>query len=184
MSTSFNLRLQAREVLKLHAQCEREEESEKSKVKYALEKGNIDAARIHAANSIRKHNEALRYLQYHAKLEILRHQVETAERSNTVSTELRKALPQLTKLTNNTSMDSATLFTEFEKVFDDLEVREAYTDQTISSSTAHLAPQHDVDTLISKVADEHALDVGGMLESANAIRGAVTSRSDADRITK
>ncbi|GFE53788.1 charged multivesicular body 1 [Babesia ovis] len=184
MSTSFNLRLQAREVLKLHAQCEREEEAEKLKVKRALEKGNVEAARIHAANSIRKHNEALRYLQYHTKLEILRNQVDSAERSNQVTCELRKALPQLKKLTTNKHMDSATVFNEFEKIFDDLEVTEAYADQTMSNSTAHLAPQYEVDTLISQVADEHALDIGNMLDSACAIRGAVTNRNNTGKLTE
>ncbi|ORM39771.1 Charged multivesicular body protein 1 [Babesia sp. Xinjiang] len=184
MSTSFNLRLQAREVLKLHAQCEREEESEKLKVKRALEKGNVEAARVHAGNAIRKHNEALRFLQYHAKLEILRHQVDSADRTNKVTCEMRKALPQLRKIANCKSMDSASLFNQFEKIFEDMEVAEAYTDQTMSDTTAHLAPQLEVDTLISKVADEHALDIGTMLDSARAIRGAVSNRNDIGKLAK
>lgn len=76
---------------KLQAQCEREEEAEKLKVKKALEKGNVEAARIHAATAIRKRNESLRYLQYQSKLDILRNQVDNAERTKTVSSAIRRA---------------------------------------------------------------------------------------------
>ncbi|KAK1934930.1 hypothetical protein X943_003406 [Babesia divergens] len=184
MSTSFNLRLQAREVQKLQAQCEREEESEKLKVKKALEKGNVEAARIHAATAIRKHNESLRYLQYQSKLDILRNQVDNAERTKTVTRELSKALPQLRKINKCKTMDSATVFKEFEKIFNDMEVREAYTDQTMNETTAHLAPQQDVDALISQVADEHAIDVGDIIDSASAVREALISRNKADQLAE
>ncbi|GIX66020.1 ESCRT-related protein CHMP1B-like protein [Babesia caballi] len=184
LSTSFNLRLQAREALNRKAQCEREEESEKLKVKRALEKGNIEAARIHAGNAIRRHNEALRYLQYHSKLEILRNQVDTADRTKNVTLEMRKALPHLNKINTSKQLDSVELFKEFEKLFDDMTVKEEYADQTMSNATAHMAPEQDVDTLISKVADEHALDVSSMLESASGLRGEVITKSTIDKLTK
>jgi hypothetical protein len=43
--------------------CEKEEKSEKGKVKKAIEKGNIEGARIYAQNAIRKKTEQLNYLK-------------------------------------------------------------------------------------------------------------------------
>lgn len=184
MSTSFNLRLHAREVLKQQALCEREEEAEKLKVKRALEKGNAEAARIHAANAIRKRNESLRYLQFHSKLEILRNQLENAERSNTVTTELKRVLPQLRKVNKCKANDSSIIFKQFEDIFNDMEVKEAYADQTMNETTAHMAPQQDVDSLISKVAEEHALDIGDILDGSSAVREVLISRTKADKLTE
>ncbi|KAK2197368.1 Snf7 family [Babesia duncani] len=181
MDTSFNLRLQAREAQKLHEKCLREEEQEKIKIKSALEKSNVEAARVHAGNSIRKHNEALRYLQFHAKLETIRSQVDTAARSERVTTELKKALPSINRLVTHKAYDSVDLFQQFEKVFEDLEVREAYADQSVQDQTAHLAPNDEIDDLITKVAEEHALDVGDLLSTTGAI---ITPISQAKKQTK
>lgn len=43
--------------------CEKDEKSEKGKVKKAIEKGNIEGARIYAQNAIRKKTEQLNYLK-------------------------------------------------------------------------------------------------------------------------
>ncbi|AFZ80199.1 hypothetical protein BEWA_030530 [Theileria equi strain WA] len=169
LDTKFNLKLQAREAEKYHAKCLREAEVEKLKVKSALEKSNAEAARIHAANSIRKHNEALKFLQYKAKIDMILAQVETAIRSQNVTVELKKALPHLNKILNCKSMDSVDIFRSFEKVFEDLEVRESYSNQTMAQETAHLAPAEDVDVLISRVAEEHALDVGDLLHATGVL---------------
>ncbi|EDO06951.1 uncharacterized protein BBOV_IV005900 [Babesia bovis T2Bo] len=177
MPTSLDLRLQAREALKLQSQCEREEVNEKEKVKRSLEKGNMEAARIHAGNAIRKHNEALRYLQYHSKLEILRSQVESAERTNALNEQLKEALPRLSKMTKYKSNGNTNLMQELEKIFDDLDVSEAYGDMTMNSVNAHLAPQNEVDNLISKVADEYALDIGDMLNASRVIGSSLSNRN-------
>lgn len=64
------------------------------------------------------------------------------------------------------------------------EVREAYTYQTMNETTAHLAPQQDVDALISQVADEHAIDVGDIIDSASAVREALISRNKVDQLAE
>ncbi|KAK8579881.1 hypothetical protein V6N13_143042 [Hibiscus sabdariffa] len=54
--TSKSLQRQARK-------CEKEEKSEKLKVKNAMEKGNMDGAGIYAENAIRKRTEQMNYLR-------------------------------------------------------------------------------------------------------------------------
>lgn len=76
----FNLRFTSKQLVKTSKKCEKEEKEEKAKVgvsqperassrecalrarsrqvKRAIEKGNIDGARIYAQNAIRKKNEA------------------------------------------------------------------------------------------------------------------------------
>lgn len=54
------------------------------KVKSAIESENPETARIHAANSIFKRNEAMRFLELKSRLDILTAQVDSAIRTQRV----------------------------------------------------------------------------------------------------
>ncbi|XP_030945699.1 ESCRT-related protein CHMP1A-like [Quercus lobata] len=60
--TSKSLQRQAKK-------CEKEEKSEKLKIKKAMEKGNIDGARIYAKNAIRKRTAQMNYLRLASRLD-------------------------------------------------------------------------------------------------------------------
>lgn len=68
-NTIFDLRFTSKQLTKESQRSEREEASEKFKAKKCIEKGVIDAARIHAENAIRKKSEALNYLRLSSKLD-------------------------------------------------------------------------------------------------------------------
>ena len=59
----FNLKFTAKQLVRASKKCEKEEKEERNKVKRAIEKGNIDGARLYAQNAIRKKNETLNYLK-------------------------------------------------------------------------------------------------------------------------
>ncbi|CAD6227159.1 GSCOCG00011928001-RA-CDS [Cotesia congregata] len=59
----FNLKFAVKELERNSKKCEKEEKVEKSKVKKAIQKGNMEGARIHAENAIRQKNQALNYLR-------------------------------------------------------------------------------------------------------------------------
>lgn len=61
---------------------------------------------------------------------------------------------------------------KFEKQFEDLDVQSTYVENTMSQTTTLSTPQDEVDSLISKVADEHNLDVSGALGKATPSRAA------------
>jgi charged multivesicular body protein 1 len=49
----FNLKFAAKELERSSKKCDKEEKAEKLKLKKAIEKGNMEVARIHAENAIR-----------------------------------------------------------------------------------------------------------------------------------
>nr|BAN65108.1 conserved hypothetical protein [Babesia bovis] len=91
--------------------------------------------------------------------------------------QLKEALPRLSKMTKYKSNGNTNPMQELEKIFDDLDVSEAYGDMTMNSVNAHLAPQNEVDNLISKVADEYALDIGDMLNASRVIGSSLSNRN-------
>jgi len=62
----FNLKFAAKELERNSKKCDKEEKAEKLKLKKAIEKGNMEVAKIHAENAIRQKNQSLNYLRMSA----------------------------------------------------------------------------------------------------------------------
>lgn len=58
--------------------CEKEEKQERAKTKQAIQKGNVEVARIHAENAIRQKNQAINYLRMSARVDAVSSRVQTA----------------------------------------------------------------------------------------------------------
>jgi len=65
----FNLKFTAKQLSRSAVKCEKEEKSERLKVKKAIEKGNFDGAKIYAQNAIRKKSEQLNYMKLSSRLD-------------------------------------------------------------------------------------------------------------------
>jgi charged multivesicular body protein 1 len=58
---------------------------------------------------------------------------------------------------------------DFERQFEDMDVRSGYMENAMSNSTASATPAEEVDNLIQMVADENGLEVGGMMDDVGAV---------------
>ena len=82
--------------------------------------------------------------------------------------QLVRALPGVVKAMEKSmaSMDLQSMtnvMDKFSQQFEDLEVQSEFVGETMSSATASMTPQSDVDALISMTADEHALDISTLM---------------------
>ena len=73
----FNLKFTSKQLVRQARKSEKEEKSEKLKIKKAIEKGNIDGAKIYAQNAIRKKNEALNYMRLGSRLDAVVSRLDT-----------------------------------------------------------------------------------------------------------
>ena len=87
--------------------CDKEEKSEKLKLKRALQKGNLEGARIHAENAIRQKNQSLNFLRMSARVDGVASRVQSAIQMRQVT----GAMAGVVK-----SMDSALKSMNLEKV--------------------------------------------------------------------
>ena len=88
--------------------------------------------------------------------------MQTAVDMNSVSKAMGGVVKGMNKALTGGAMDVDKLtkiMDQFEKNSDDLEVRTAYMEGTMSSSTATSTPEDEVDGLIKMVADEHGLQL-------------------------
>ena len=76
--TLLQLRMTTKQLEKLAQKAQKEQISEKAKVKKALEQKNVEGAQIYAENSIRKKNEYLNYLRLASRVDAVQSKVKSA----------------------------------------------------------------------------------------------------------
>ncbi|GLD61934.1 charged multivesicular body protein 1b-like protein [Lates japonicus] len=82
----FNLKFAAKELQRNSKKCDKEEKAEKAKVKQAIQKGNVEAARIHGENAIRQKHQSINFLRMSARVDAVASRVQTAVTMNQVRT--------------------------------------------------------------------------------------------------
>ncbi|CAA6663146.1 unnamed protein product [Spirodela intermedia] len=160
--TSKSLQRQARK-------CEKDEKSEKLKVKKAIEKGNMDGARIYAENAIRKRSEQMNYLRLSSRLDAVVSRLDTQAKMQIIGKSMASIVKSLDSslATGNLQKMSETM-DQFEKQFVNMEVQAEFMENSMAGSTSLSTPEGDVNSLMQQVADEHGLEVSvGLPQAAN-----------------
>jgi len=81
----MDLKFTSKSLQRQSRKCEKEEKSEKLKVKKAIEKGNMDGARIYAENAIRKRTEQMNYLRLSSRLDAVVARLDTQAKMTTIN---------------------------------------------------------------------------------------------------
>merc|ERR1712188_350007 len=163
----FNLKFTSKQLSRSANKCVKDEKGEKLKVKKAIEKGNIEGARIYAQNAIRKRTEQLNYLKLASRLDAVVSKLETQSKMNTVNKNMAGIVKSLDRAlkTNNLEQVSSTM-DKFEQQFESLDVQSECVQEAMGNQQAMSTPEDDVNTLMMQVADEHGLETGMLMPSA------------------
>ncbi|GAB6026230.1 Charged multivesicular body protein 1a [Chamberlinius hualienensis] len=160
----FNLKFAAKELQRNSKKCEKEEIVEKNKLKRAIQKNNVEGARIHAENAIRQKNQALNYLRMSARVDAVASRVQTAVTTKKVTQSMAGVVKAMDAAMKSMNLEKiSTLMDKFEKQFEDLDVQSSYMENTMSQTTTTAVPQNDVDSLMQKVADEAGIELNMQL---------------------
>lgn len=164
----FNLKFTAKQLSRQSKKAQKDEQGEKNKLKKALQQGNNDAARIYAANSIRKRNESLELLKLSSRLDAAASRVQTAVTMNQVSSSMVGVVKGMDKAMTTMNLERiSNVMEKFEQQFEDLDVQTDCMQNSLASTTAVSTPQDEVDELMMRVADENGLELQMELPGAN-----------------
>ncbi|EAN87293.1 hypothetical protein TCSYLVIO_005723 [Trypanosoma cruzi] len=156
----FQLKFVAKQFGKNSTRCEKEQKQEMQKCKKAMEKGNMDGARIFAQNSIRKKNEALNHLRLAARMDAVVSRLDTAVKMKMVTKGMGQMVRGMDKVLQSMNPEAiSVLMDKFEKQFETMDVASEYMENAIGQTTATSMPEDEVSTLMAQVADEHGLDI-------------------------
>lgn len=173
MEQIFQLKFTTKQLSRQAKKAEKDEKAEKNKVKKAIEKGNVDGARIHAQNAIRKKNEQLNYLRLASRLDAVASRLDTQAKMNMVGKNMANIVKTLDRALKAQNLEQiSTTMDSFEKQFENLDVRTEFMETAMSNTTSMSTPEDQVNLLMQEVADEHQLDLAATLSNEAAIPGA------------
>ena len=185
----FNLKFTSKQLVKASQKCRSEEKAEKNKVKKAIEKGQMDIAKIYAQNAIRKKNEAFSTLRLSAQLDAVVARLDSQAKMNMITgsmTSIVKALERAVA-SNNLERVAATM-DQFEKQFENLDVQGQFVEGAMNAQASLTTPDDDVNNLLQQVAEEHGLEtklgLPGAGTSAVATPAQKATGQDADLETR
>jgi len=155
----FNLKFTAKQLNRMQAKAEKQEQAELAKVKKAMEKGDAETARIYAQNAIRIKNTSNGYLRLAIRLDVFASRLESAMKMKQVTKEMGSVCKGMDKILSSMDMEkiSATM-DKFEASFDRVEMVSQYVEGAMNGATSSTMPEDDVDRLLAQVSDEHGLE--------------------------
>ncbi|KAH9943268.1 vacuolar assembly protein DID2 [Epithele typhae] len=167
--TLFQLKFTAKTLNRQAKKAQKDEGTEKAKLKKALSQGNNDGARIYAANAIRKKNESLNLLRLASRVDAVASRVETAVTMRQVSGNMASVVKGMDKAMESMNLERiSVVMDKFESQFSDLDVQTSYMEETMSATTATSTPQDEVDALMKQTAEEANIELQHDLASREA----------------
>lgn len=163
----MNLKIAAKQLNKLSVKCDKAEKLEKKKVKTAMQKGNMEGARIHAENAIREKSQSLNFLRMGARLDGVTQRIQTAVTMQQVTKSMKGVVQGMDRAMSSMNLVQLTqMMDKFEQQQEALDVQTQVMDGAMSATTAQTMPEGQVTELMQQVADEHGLEVGQELEAS------------------
>ena len=156
----FNLKFTSKQLQRQAKKSELNAKKEEKKVKMAVEKGDMEGARIYAQNAIRLKNERVNFMRLASRIDAAASRVETACRMQAVTKSMASVVKGMDKAMKSMDLMKITqVMDQFDKQFEDVEVGVNYMDESMSRGTVLSTPQDEVDSLIQSVAEEHGLEL-------------------------
>ncbi|KAJ6849866.1 ESCRT-related protein CHMP1B [Iris pallida] len=187
MNQIMELKFASKSLQRQAKKCEKEEKSEKLKVKKAIEKGNMDGARIHAENSIRKRGEQMNYLRLASRLDAVASRLDSQAKMQAIGKSMSSIVRALDSslATGNLQKVSETM-DQFEKQFVNMEVQAEFMEGSMAGSTSLSTPEGEVNSLMQQVADDYGLEVSVGLPqpAAHAVAGKEKDKVDEDDLSR
>ncbi|KAL1232781.1 Charged multivesicular body protein 1b [Trichinella spiralis] len=160
----FNLKFASKELLRNAKKCDKEEKQEKTKLRNAIQKGNLECAQIHAENAI------------------LAARVQTALTTKKVSKSMAGVVKAMDAAMRSMNLEKTSqLMDKFETEFVNLDVQSATMENAMSATSTLNAPQNEVDKLMQQVADEAGLELNMQLPSGQMSTIVGTSKNSAEQ---
>jgi charged multivesicular body protein 1 len=164
--TIIQLKMTQKQLARLSKKAEADAAKEKSKVKKYLEKNDKEAARIYAENAIRKKNEGLSYLRMAGRVDAVISRLQTAESMKMITKQMGGVVRGMDAAMQSMNLEQmAQIMDKFESTFTELDVRAGVLESGMQSGVSSTMPEHQIDSLLTEVADEHNLDVASALDS-------------------
>lgn len=166
----FNLKFLGKQMARQATKCEKDMEAARMKIKKAIEKGNLEGARIYGQECIQKKQEQLNYMRLGSQIDAVAGMMERQAKMNIVNKNMMQVVGTLSKALAATPLERVQMNMEqFEKIFESLDVQTNAVTGAMQSQINLSTPQDQVDEIIQQVATAHNLEVDLNMPNAKAV---------------
>ena len=166
----FNMKFTSKQLQKRYQKYEKQSKKRQVDVKKAIQDGNMDIAKEYAQMAIRDHKTAINFLSLSAKLDAVGAKLESAQRMKTVTRQMSTTVRGMEHAMKAMDVDKLTsTMSQFETIFEDLDVKAGYMEQTMNGATSSATPIDEVDQLMEQVASEHGLELASAIDEMGAV---------------
>ena len=167
----ITFRLTSKQMARNAKKCEENAKKQEKLAAEAMKKGNIEGARIYTSNVIREKNQSLNMLKLGSRIDSVAARLETAIRMQDLSKAMSSTVKGMSNVMKSMEVDKiAATMENFEKAFEDMDVKSGYMEGAIDATTSMTTPPEQVDALLEQIAAANGLEVGNMLDSAGTLK--------------
>eukprot|EP00483_Globobulimina_turgida_P000240 UN00240 len=178
----FNLKFTAKSLTRESTKCEKQVKQNKKKCKKAMEKGNIEGARIYAENSIRLHHQSLNYLKLSSRIDAVAARVNTAVQMGRLTKQMGKIVGSMDSVMKSMDVEKiSSVMDKFEQQFEDLDLASPYMESAIDSTTSATMPESPVENLMAQIADENGLEFQSQIDDIGVGKSQLKSAAQDDK---
>ena len=145
----IQFRLTSKQMARSAKKCDKNMATQKAKCIKAMKEGNAEGARIYAQNVIREKNQSLNFLRLGSRIDAVASRLETAIRMQDVNKAMIMTVKGMSNAMKSMEVEQiAQTMADFEKSFEDMDVRSGYMESTMENTTSMTTPPEEVDNLM------------------------------------
>lgn len=168
----FNIKFCGKQFSKNAKNSERDSDRDIEKCKQAMQKGNLEVAKIYAQSAIRKKNESVNFVKLSARMEAVASRLDTAIKMKMVTKAMGTMVKGMDKVLQGMNPEHISRLMEtFETQFENVDVTSEYMQEAIGMSASSSTPESEVTELLQRVADTNGMDLKRMMASSASVPG-------------
>ena len=168
----FEFKMMGKQMAKESKKAESQSKALVEKVKKCIAKGDYEQAKNAASDAIRQKNMVKRYRVLSSKVDTIAQRLKTAYQNQKLTGQMQSLTQQLMGAGNVMDIVKMTeTMSNFEKLFDDLDVNSNMMDQVFDNVNAGTVNENEVNQLIGQIAQQNGLKLSEEFEDVQLGEG-------------
>ena len=181
--TMFEFKMMSKQMAKESTKAESQSKALVEKVKKCIAKGDYEQAKNAASDAIRQKNMVKRYRVLSSKVDTIAQRLKTAYQNQRLTEQMQSLTQQL--LGAGSVMDIVKMtetMSNFEKLFDDLDVNSNMMDQVFDNVNAGTVNDAEVNTLIQQVAQQNGMKLSDDFDQVQIGEGGIAEPAQQEQV--
>jgi charged multivesicular body protein 1 len=172
--TMFEFKMMGKSMAKEAKKSEAQNKNLIKKVKDCIAKGDYEQAKTAASDAIRAKNQVRRYQVLSSKINTVASRLQTAYQNQQLTEKMQSLTQQMVSAGSMMDLVKMTeTMSNFEKLFDDLDVNSAMMDQVFDNVNAGTVNEGEVNQLITQIAQQNGMKLSEDFDAVQIGEGGI-----------